>query len=156
MPLHNRTFSYRLIISPFLFFPFHGQQIIIKTAGILVCSAGSSLASSSAAGMEVDGQSMMNKQTTERLGCSPTTSSPRNGNGIGNMSEPEQPVNRVNTTIRLQQLRSAMASAKLVRGAPLKAYIITSDDEHQVKFFIHSFIVTGYLQLHLTVSQTGT
>ena len=42
------------------------------------------------------------------------------------------PINRVNTTSRLQQLRVAMASAKLVRGAPLKAYIVTSDDEHQV------------------------
>lgn len=43
-----------------------------------------------------------------------------------------QPVNRANTTGRVQQLRVAMSQAKLVRGVPLKAYIITSDDEHQV------------------------
>ena len=43
-----------------------------------------------------------------------------------------QPINRVNTTTRVQQLRVAMSSVKLVRGMPLKAYIITSDDEHQV------------------------
>ncbi len=43
-----------------------------------------------------------------------------------------QPINRVNTTSRLQQLRVAMSAVKLVRGAPLKAYIVTSDDEHQV------------------------
>ena len=41
-------------------------------------------------------------------------------------------MNRVDTTARLLQLRTMMASVKVVRGVPLKAYIITSDDEHQV------------------------
>jgi len=40
-------------------------------------------------------------------------------------------MNRVDTTARLLQLRTMMASVKVVRGVPLKAYIITSDDEHQ-------------------------
>lgn len=60
-------------------------------------------------------------------------------NGISQENQPrlgcptgDQPINRVNTTTRLQQLRVAMSAVKLVRGAPLKAYIITSDDEHQV------------------------
>jgi len=39
--------------------------------------------------------------------------------------------NHVDTTSRLLQLRSSMSSVKIVRGVPLKAYIITSDDEHQ-------------------------
>lgn len=56
----------------------------------------------------------------DRLGC------------LDGVVQEEQPINRVNTTLRLQQLRVAMSAAKLVRGAPLKAYIITSDDEHQV------------------------
>ena len=41
--------------------------------------------------------------------------------------------NHVDTTSRLLQLRSSMSSVKIVRGVPLKAYIITSDDEHQVR-----------------------
>lgn len=56
----------------------------------------------------------------DRLGC------------LDGVIRQEQPINRVNTTLRLQQLRVAMSAVKLVRGAPLKAYIITSDDEHQV------------------------
>jgi len=40
--------------------------------------------------------------------------------------------NHTDTASRLLQLRTAMASVKIVRGVPLKAYIITSDDEHQV------------------------
>ncbi|KAK4030053.1 hypothetical protein OUZ56_023011 [Daphnia magna] len=55
----------------------------------------------------------------DRLGC------------LDGVIRQEQPINRVNTTLRLQQLRVAMSAVKLVRGAPLKAYIITSDDEHQ-------------------------
>jgi hypothetical protein len=58
--------------------------------------------------------------TPDRLGC------------LDGIVQEQQPVNRVNTTLRLQQLRVAMSATKLVRGAPLKAYIITSDDEHQV------------------------
>lgn len=58
--------------------------------------------------------------TPDRLGC------------LDGIVQEQQPINRVNTTLRLQQLRVAMSATKLVRGAPLKAYIITSDDEHQV------------------------
>lgn len=57
----------------------------------------------------------------DRLGC------------LDGVIRQEQPINRVNTTLRLQQLRVAMSAVKLVRGAPLKAYIITSDDEHQTE-----------------------
>lgn len=39
---------------------------------------------------------------------------------------------RVDSTSRLLQLRTAMSTIKIVLGDPLKAYIITSDDEHQV------------------------
>lgn len=63
------------------------------------------------------------------------------GTGSGRMNcraGDAQPVNRVNTMARVQQLRVAMSQAKLVRGVPLKAYIITSDDEHQV------FIITYF------------
>lgn len=38
---------------------------------------------------------------------------------------------RVDSTSRLLQLRTAMSTVKIVLGDPLKAYIITSDDEHQ-------------------------
>lgn len=62
------------------------------------------------------------RTTPDRLGCL---------NGVA-AAEQQQPINRVNTTLRLQQLRVAMSAVKLVRGAPLKAYIVTSDDEHQV------------------------
>jgi hypothetical protein len=75
--------------------------------------------------MELDGQSiLMKKQSEERLGC--------NNDNSAIQQQQQQPINRVNTTTRLQQLRLAMSTAKLVRGAPLKAYIITSGDEHQV------------------------
>ena len=60
------------------------------------------------------------RTTPDRLGC------------LNGVAEEKEPINRVNTTLRLQQLRVAMSAVKLVRGAPLKAYIITSDDEHQV------------------------
>lgn len=51
-------------------------------------------------------------------------------------SKSRLPVNRVNTTDRLIELRQVMASTKLVRPVSLKAYIITSDDEHQVDSLI--------------------
>jgi hypothetical protein len=57
--------------------------------------------------------------------------SPHNRLGCGD-SPAEWPSNRVNTTTRLNKLREMMASAKAVRGIPVKAYVITSDDEHQV------------------------
>lgn len=49
------------------------------------------------------------------------------------------PHNPVDTTLRLKQLRAAMSAAKLVRGKPLKAYIVTSDDEHQVNIPLPPF-----------------
>lgn len=63
------------------------------------------------------------RTTPDRLGCL--------SDGV---AAQDQPINRVNTTLRLQQLRVAMSAVKLVRGAPLKAYIVTSDDEHQVNY----------------------
>ncbi|XP_015591446.1 xaa-Pro aminopeptidase ApepP [Cephus cinctus] len=42
-----------------------------------------------------------------------------------------QPANRINTTIRLRQLRSEMVRITAVKGPPLDGYIVTSDDDHQ-------------------------
>ena len=48
------------------------------------------------------------------------------GNRLGCPPFGESPINRVNTTIRLEMLRSLMTSFNV------DAYIITSDDQHQV------------------------
>ena len=61
----------------------------------------------------------------DRLNC------PTEEPGMNSTAQQDQ-TNRVDTSGRLKQLRSFMSAAKLVRGKPLKAYIITSDDEHQV------------------------
>ena len=68
------------------------------------------------------------RTTPDRLGC------------LDGVAAQDQPINRVNTTLRLQQLRVAMSAVKLVRGAPLKAYIVTSDDEHQVIIYLLFFL----------------
>ena len=68
----------------------------------------------------------------ERLNC---VDEPGMTKGAMTDAEASGSLNRVDTTLRLKQLRAAMSSAKLVRGKPLKAYIITSDDEHQVYYY---------------------
>lgn len=44
----------------------------------------------------------------------------------------EQPKNRVDTSMRLTLLRAEMSRITTIEGPPLDAYIVTSDDEHQV------------------------
>lgn len=46
---------------------------------------------------------------------------------------PPQPPSRVNTTERLLLLREAMRNVFVVNGQTLDAYLVTSDDDHQVK-----------------------
>lgn len=43
-----------------------------------------------------------------------------------------QPASRVETTDRIQRLRIEMSRDNSVQDKPLDAYLITSDDEHQV------------------------
>ena len=44
----------------------------------------------------------------------------------------DQPKNRVDTTMRLTLLRAEMKRITTVEGPPLDAYVVSSDDEHQV------------------------
>ena len=64
-------------------------------------------------------------QMIDRLACPPD-----------NGQQHEPPVNRVNTSQRLEMLRKAMTLSKV------DAYIITGDDEHQV---FHSKVI-GFLK----------
>lgn len=53
-----------------------------------------------------------------------------------------QPKNRVNTTLRLMELRKIMRSeTKLLQSGGIDAYIITSADEHQVSFLYGTFLL---------------
>ena len=48
------------------------------------------------------------------------------------MDNVPQPPNRVNTTLRLHKLRTEMKRMNVIQMAPIDAYIITTDDDHQV------------------------
>lgn len=45
-----------------------------------------------------------------------------------------QPPNRVNTTMKLIELRQIMRTETILRSKPIQAYIVTSSDEHQVRY----------------------
>ena len=46
-----------------------------------------------------------------------------------------QPADRVDSSMRLRQLRSEMVRITSVQGPPLDGYIVTSDDAHQVRIW---------------------
>lgn len=48
------------------------------------------------------------------------------------MQNVPQPVERVNTTLLLRRLRVEMRKNTLTQGPPMDAFIITTDDDHQV------------------------
>lgn len=51
-----------------------------------------------------------------------------------------QPPSRVDTTDRIRRLRIEMSKENSVEDKPLDAYLITSDDEHQVKIILVIYI----------------
>lgn len=48
-----------------------------------------------------------------------------------------QPKDRQDTSLKLQQLRMEMTRMISVQGPPLNGYIVTSDDQHQVNTILN-------------------